>query len=98
MGANNTREDVRFDDTVNTILDLQEGIAMKVTCISLVFAALALTACAHPLEGVVDVRHRARIDAANANRPLVNGAADGLGTYIARDHELEMQQAHAVDP
>jgi hypothetical protein len=55
-----------------------------------VLAAVSLGACAHPLEQVVDVRHQARIEAANADRPLVSGAADGLGRYIAADRDAEM--------
>ena len=71
---------------------------MKLATVSLVFAAVMLSGCAHTLEQVVDGRHQARIDAANANQPLVHGAADGLGTYIAHDHDIEMQQARAANP
>jgi hypothetical protein len=46
-----------------------------------------LAACAHPLEQIVDAKHQARVDAANAHRPLTSGAADGLGTYALQDHE-----------
>lgn len=48
-----------------------------------------LAACAHPLEQVVDAKHQARVDAANAHRPLTSGAADGLGTYALKNHEAE---------
>ena len=59
---------------------------MKLTYAAVVLAGLLVSACAHPLEQVVDAHHQARIDAANANRPLARGAADGLGTYIAQSH------------
>jgi hypothetical protein len=57
---------------------------MKLTYAAVLLAGFLVSACAHPLEQIVDERHQARIDAANANRPLARGAADGLGTYIAR--------------
>jgi hypothetical protein len=57
-----------------------------------ILAALSVGACASPLEQVVDGRHQARIEAANANRPLANGAADGLGRYIAADHDAEISR------
>jgi hypothetical protein len=96
--ANKAWDAVHWDDILNRILGHQEGNTMKRTSLILVFAATMLGACAHPLEQVVDGRHQARIDAANANQPLVHGAADGLGTYIAHDHEAEMQQVRAVNP
>ena len=52
--------------------------------------------CAHPLERVADERHQARMEAAYANQPLGYGAADGLGTYYARDREASLQVQHAV--
>jgi len=58
-------------------------MAMK-TYAAVVLAGFLVSACAHPLEQVVDAHHQARIDAANANRPLARGAADGLGSYIAQ--------------
>ncbi len=64
---------------------------MKLATMGLVMGAMMMGACAHPLEREVDVRHQARIEAANANKPLAGGAADGLGTYIARDHEADRQ-------
>ena len=54
------------------------------TYIAVLLTGTLLGACAHPLEQVVDQHHQARIDAANANRPLARGAADGLGAYIAQ--------------
>jgi hypothetical protein len=60
--------------------------------------ALLGASCAHPLERVVDERHQARIEAAIANQPLGRGAADGLGTYIARSREAEDQQVRAPNP
>ena len=63
---------------------------------ALVIVAATVTAllgasCVHPLERVADARHQARIEAANANKPLTDGAADGLGTYIVRSREAEMR-------
>jgi hypothetical protein len=44
----------------------------------------SLTGCAtSSLEQIVESRHQARIDAANANRPLTQGAGDGLGASFA---------------
>jgi len=66
---------------------------MKLTYAAAVLAGLFLNACAHPLEQIVDEHHRARIDAANANRPLARGAADGLGSYIAQSPAEESKVA-----
>jgi hypothetical protein len=50
----------------------------------LVASSLSLFSCASaPLEQIMEARQQARIDAANANRPITRGAADGLGSIIA---------------
>jgi hypothetical protein len=57
---------------------------MRLTYAAVMLAGFVISGCAHPLEQVVDEHHQARMDAANANRPLARGAADGLGAYIAQ--------------
>jgi hypothetical protein len=41
-----------------------------------------LTGCSASLEELVEQRHQARIEAANANLPVARGATDGTGAYI----------------
>jgi hypothetical protein len=60
-----------------------------------VLAALSMAACTQSLEQVVDSRHQARIEAANANQPLVRGAADGLGRRMTVDYDADKAQAAA---
>ena len=49
-------------------------------------------ACAHSLEQIVDAKHQARIDAANAHQPIARGAADGLGAnYVAQNQDAQTQ-------
>jgi hypothetical protein len=50
-------------------------------------AGFLVSGCATSLEQIVDEHHQARIDASNANRPVVRGAADGLGRYIAQSQD-----------
>lgn len=45
-------------------------------------AALMFGSCAQSLEQIVEEHHEARLEAANANKPLTKGAADGLGSGI----------------
>jgi hypothetical protein len=71
---------------------------MKLMMVLVTGMALLGASCAHPLERVVDARHEARIEASNANRTLGNGAADGLGRYIAQSREGEAKERAAGNP
>ena len=56
---------------------------MKIILPAVIAGALMCASCANSLEQIVEDHHQARIDAANANRPLTHGANDGLGSAIA---------------
>ena len=55
----------------------------RLALLSPLLAAGLLAGCAGSLEQIVEARHQARIDAANASRPLTHGATDGLGASLA---------------
>ena len=60
------------------------GMAMK-SLMLIVTTAMMLGACTHGLESMAESRRQARMDAANANRPLSSGAGDGLGWMVAQN-------------
>jgi hypothetical protein len=88
---------MEFRRYADKIIAPYERTAMKLGLMLVVtVTALVGASCAHPLETVVDARHQARIEAANANKPLGSGAADGLGRYIARSRETDLKEQTAA--
>ena len=67
---------------------------MKLTCTAAMLAGFLLSGCTSSLEQIVDTHHQSRIDAANANRPLAGGAADGLGRFIAQRRDEASETAN----
>lgn len=67
-------------------------------CVVVCSSVLSAASCASPLERIVEVRRQERIDSYNAQRPVSQGAADGIGSTIAESGERLTLDGHTPAP